>query len=89
MTDDLKKVFETFNPNEANLVKAKLDDEEIHYFVKGDSNLAMTMDTFNAELSRMALKQPIRFYVNEEDFDKVKILIETDNSGLLTDDLEY
>jgi hypothetical protein len=47
------------------------------------------MDTFNAEISRMALKQPIKFFVKEEDYERAKTIIDKDNSDLLQDDLEY
>jgi|WetSurMetagenome_2_1015567.scaffolds.fasta_scaffold1560946_1 hypothetical protein len=89
MEENLKEVYVTYDPMEASLIQAKLDDEEIEYNVKGNSNLTMTMDTFNAQISRMALKQPIKFFVKEEDYDKAKAVIEKDNSDMLQDDLEY
>lgn len=83
------EVFVTYDSMEANLVKAKLRDEEIEFAVKGDSDIAITMETFNSQLSRMAMKQPIKFYVAEKDVEFAKIAINTDNSDLLKDDLEY
>ncbi len=83
------EVFTTYDSMEANLIKAKLRDEEIEFAVKGDSNLAMTMEVFNSELSRMATKQPIKFFVAEKDIELAKIAINTDKSDLLQDDLEY
>ena len=89
MEENFKELVVTYDPMEASLIQAKLDDEEIEYSVKGNSNLSMTMDTFNAEITRMALKQPIKFYVKEEDYDKAKKIIDTDNSDMLKDELEY
>jgi hypothetical protein len=37
----------------------------------------------------MALKQPIKFFVKEEDYERAKTIIDKDNSDLLQDDLEY
>lgn len=89
MEEKYVELVVTYDPMEASLIQAKLDDEEIVYSVKGSGNLAMTMDTFNAEITRMALKQPIKFFVKEEDYDRAKSIIEKDNSDLLQDDLEY
>lgn len=83
------EVYVTYDSMEANLVKAKLRDEEIEFAVKGDNDLTITMETFNTELSRMAMKQPIKFFVAEKDVELAKIAINTDKSGLLQDDLEY
>jgi hypothetical protein len=83
------EVFVTYDSMEANLVKAKLRDEEIEFAVKGDSDIAITMEAFNSQLSRMAMKQPIKFYVAEKDVEFAKIAINTDKSDLLKDDLEY
>lgn len=83
------EVFTTYDSMEANLIKAKLSDEEIEFVVKGDSNLSMSMEVFNSELSRMATKQPIKFFVSEKDVEFAKIAINTDKSDLLQDDLEY
>jgi len=83
------EVYVTYDALEASLVKAKLADEEIEFTVQGDSDLSMIMETFNTELSRMALKQPIKFFVAEKDFEFAKIAINTDRSNLLQDDLDY
>jgi len=84
-----KELFVTYNPIEASIIRAKLDDGAIDYFVSGDSNIAMTMETFNSELSRMALKQPIKFFVDENNFENAKAILERDNSDLLQDDYNY
>jgi hypothetical protein len=89
MEEKLKELVVTYDPMEASLIQAKLDDEEIEYRVRGTGNLSMTMDTFNAEITRMALKQPIKFFVLEEDYERAKAIIDKDNSDLLQDDLEY
>lgn len=83
------EVFVTYDPMEANLVKAKLDDEEIPYRVTGDFNVAISMETFNTKLGRIALKRPIKFFVPESHIELAKIAINTDNSSMLDDDLEY
>lgn len=83
------EVFVTYDPMEANLVKAKLADEEIPFNVTGDFNIAFTMDSFNTELGRMALKRPIKFFVEEKYFELAKVAINTDSSSLLDDDLEF
>jgi hypothetical protein len=83
------EVYTTYDSMEANLIKAKLRDEEIEFTVQGDSDLSVTMETFNSQLSRMALKQPIKFFVTEKDVEFAKIAINTDRSNLLQDDFEY
>ena len=83
------EVFTTYNPMEANLIKAKLTDEEIPFKVTGDYNIATTMEAFNTELGRMAMKRPIKFFVPESHIELAKTAINTDNSSLLEDDLEY
>lgn len=89
MSNKLVEVFVTYNPMEAQLVKAKLSDEEIFFNVTGDFDISFTMETFNTELGRMALKRPIKFYVYESDFELAKVAINTDKSSLFEDDLEY
>lgn len=89
MENNLVEVFITYNPMEANLVKAKLSDEEIPFTVTGDYNISISMESFNTELGRMALKRPIRFFVEERNFELAKIAINTDKSSFLEDDLEY
>ncbi|MCY7361916.1 MAG: hypothetical protein LH629_07610 [Ignavibacteria bacterium] len=85
----MTEVFVTYDPMEANLVKAKLADEEIPYKVTGDYNIAITMETFNTVMGRIALKRPIKFFVEEDFMELAKAAINTDNSSLLGDDLEY
>lgn len=87
--EDLVEVHVTYDPMEANLIKAKLTDEEILFKITGDFNIAISMETFNTELSRMALKRPIKFFVHERDFEMAKIAINTDKSSFFDDDLEY
>lgn len=74
---------------EANLIKAKLSDEEIPFDIQGDFNIAYSMEAFNTSLSRMALKRPIKFFVPENFFESAKTAINTDNSSMLDDDFEY
>lgn len=83
------EAYRTYDPIEADLIEAKLKDEGIEYVVSGNSNLAMTMDTFNSELNRMAVKRPIKFFVDEENLEKARLAIEKDNSEMMGDDLEY
>lgn len=83
------EVHETYDPMEANLIKAKLSDEEIPFSVRGDFDIAYSMEAFNTSLTRMALKRPIKFFVPENYFELAKTSINTDNSSLLDDDLEY
>ncbi len=83
------EIFTTYDTMEASLVKAKLKDEEINFTVKGDGDLSMTMETFNTQLSRMALKQPIKFFVEEKDAELARTVLNTDRSNFLEDDLEY
>lgn len=83
------EVYETYDPMEANLVKAKLTDEEIPFNVTGDYDIAYSMEAFNTSLTRMALKRPIKFFVPEDKSEFAKKIINTDNSSLLDDDLEY
>lgn len=83
------EVFVTYDPMEASLVRAKLTDEEILFTVTGDYNISITMETFNTELGRIALKRPIKFFVDEGQFELAKVAINTDNSSFMKDDLEY
>ncbi len=85
----MTEVFVTYDPMEANLVKAKLTDEEIPFRVTGDYNIAISMESFNTELGRIALRRPIRFFVPESHIELAKVAINTDKSSLLDDDLEY
>lgn len=89
MENNLVEVFLTFDPMIANLVKAKLTDENIEFNVTGDFNIAISMETFNTPLGRIALKRPIKFFVKECDVELAKVAINTDNSFLLDDDLDY
>jgi hypothetical protein len=83
------EVFTTYDPMEANLVKAKLTDEEIPFRVTGDYNIAISMETFNTTMGRIALKRPIKFYVPESLSEIAKVAINTDKSSFMEDDLEY
>ncbi len=83
------EVYITYDPMEASLIKAKLTDEEIPFKVTGDYNIATTMESFNNELGRMAMKRPIKFFVPESFIELAKTAICTDNSAFLEDDLEY
>jgi hypothetical protein len=87
--DNPVEVHVTYDPMEANLIKAKLTDEDIPFNVTGDSNVTMTMETFNSSLSRMALKQPIKFFVEQMNYENALAAINTDRSSMLGDDLEY
>ncbi len=89
MVNNFVEVFLTYNPMEASLVKAKLSDEEIPFTVTGDYNISISMETFNTELGRIALKRPIRFFVEERNYELAKIAINTDKSSFLEDDYEY
>ncbi|MBS1518004.1 MAG: hypothetical protein JSS91_07945 [Bacteroidetes bacterium] len=87
--EELMEVYVTYDPMQASLIKAKLNDEEIYFKVTGDFNIAISMETFNTELSRMAIKRPIKFFVLEKDFEIAKVALNTDNSSFFEDDLEY
>jgi hypothetical protein len=83
------EVYTTYDPMEANLIKAKLTDEEIIFNVTGDFDIALSMETFNTQMGRIALKRPIKFFVAEKDVEFARIAINTDKSSFLEDDLEY
>ncbi|MBK9333262.1 MAG: DUF2007 domain-containing protein [Ignavibacteria bacterium] len=87
--EGFQEVYTTYDPMEASLIKAKLSDEEIPFEVTGDFNIAISMETFNTELGRMALKRPIKFYVQEKDIEIAKVAINTDKSSFFEDDMEY
>jgi hypothetical protein len=89
MENKMTEVFVTYDPMEANLVKAKLTDEEIPFNVTGDFNISISMDTFNTQLGRIALRRPIKFFVRESDIELAKTAINTDNSSMLGEDLDY
>ncbi len=89
MENKLVEVYETYDPMEASLVRAKLTDEEIFFNVTGDYNISVSMETFNTQLGRIALKRPIKFFVKEGDAELAKVAINTDKSSLLDEDLEY
>lgn len=83
------EVYVTYDPMEAHLIKAKLTDEDIPFKITGDSNATMTLEIFNSPLSRMALKQPIKFFVQPMYFENALTAINTDRSSMMGDDLEY
>lgn len=83
------EVYTTYDPMEANLIKAKLADEGIAFSVTGDFDIAMSMESFNTPIGRIALKRPIKFFVTEGDVEIAKTAINTDKSSFLDDDLEY
>ena len=87
--EGFQEVYTTYDPMEASLIKAKLSDEEIPFEVTGDFNIAISMETFNTELGRMALKRPIKFFVQEKDIEIAKVAINTDKSSFFEDDMEY
>ncbi|MCX7832679.1 MAG: hypothetical protein N2490_00495 [Ignavibacteria bacterium] len=87
--EGLKEIFRTYDPMEANLAKAKLMDEDIWFEITGDSQLTITMETFNTPLTRMALKQPIIIYVKPDDEERAKNALFTDRSNLLNEDYDY
>ena len=87
--EGFQEVYTTYDPMEVSLIKAKLSDEEIPFEVTGDFNIAISMETFNTELGRMALKRPIKFYVQEKDIEIAKVAINTDKSSFFEDDMEY
>ncbi|MBS1550558.1 MAG: hypothetical protein JST15_00640 [Bacteroidetes bacterium] len=89
MENKLIEVFVTYDPMEASLVRAKLTDEEIFFNVTGDYNISVSMETFNTQLGRIALKRPIKFFVSESDAELAKVAINTDKSSFMEDDLEY
>ncbi|MBN1634274.1 MAG: DUF2007 domain-containing protein [Ignavibacteria bacterium] len=89
MQEEFVEIFTTYDPIEAEIVITKLKDEEIEFTVKGTTQLSVTMETFNTPLTRMALKQPIKIFVKENDAEKAKKSVTTDQSDLLRDDLEY
>ena len=89
MENKLVEVYVTYDPMEASLVRAKLTDEEIFFNVTGDYNISVSMETFNTQLGRIALKRPIKFFVKESDEEIAKVAINTDKSSLLDEDLEY
>ncbi|MBK8983770.1 MAG: DUF2007 domain-containing protein [Ignavibacteria bacterium] len=87
--EGFQEVYTTYDPMEASLIKAKLSDEEIMFEVTGDFNIAISMETFNTELGSMALKRPIKFFVQEKDIEIAKVAINTDKSSFFEDDMEY
>lgn len=89
MQSGFTEVYETYNPILASLIKAKLTDEDIPFVVSGDTSLADTIRTFDSKLTRIALKLPIKFFVPEAFTEAAKTAINTDRSGMISDDLEY
>lgn len=87
--NNMMEVYVTYDPMEAHLIKAKLTDEDIPFSTTDESNMTMTMETFNSSLSRMALKQPIKFFVQPLYYENALTAINTDRSFMLGDDLEY
>ncbi|HEX2786945.1 MAG TPA: hypothetical protein VHP32_03500 [Ignavibacteria bacterium] len=87
--EELVLVYETYNYNEAMIIKAKLESESIDFKITGASPYFLTMEGVNSELGRMALKQPIKFFVLPKFYEIAKVLINTDNSQLLDEDYEY
>ena len=89
MKENFKEVYKTYDPIEAKLIAAKLNDDSIEFDTYGDFDLTLTMDAFNTSISRMSLDQPIIFYVSEDDYEKTLSLLKADNSPMMKDDLDY
>ncbi|MBK7252558.1 MAG: hypothetical protein IPI04_01230 [Ignavibacteria bacterium] len=72
MENKLVEVYVTYDPMEASLVRAKLTDEEIFFNVTGDYNISVSMETFNTQLGRIALKRPIKFFCKKKAMRKLQ-----------------
>lgn len=79
MFDELKLVYTTTDDFQAGIIKAKLDDENIPYSFEGGS----------LRPYKTALQIPIKIYVSEKDYELALTAINTDNSGMMKDDLDY
>ena len=62
------EVFVTYDPMEANLVKAKLTDEEIPFRVTGDYNIAISMESFNTVMGRIASEKSDQIFCSRKPF---------------------
>ena len=55
MENKMTEVFVTYDPMEVKSLKSKATDE-IPFNVTGDFNISISMDTFNTQLGRIALR---------------------------------
>ncbi len=80
-----EKVHETFDFMDAELIEARLKDEDIEYQVMNKADIGYTLDVGNNKMGRQALGLPMKFFVRPEDKDKAIEIINEDRSALLED----
>ncbi|RPI13400.1 MAG: hypothetical protein EHM58_18515 [Ignavibacteriae bacterium] len=76
--DEWVKVFETDNKPKADLIEARLRDENIEYRVKNNSDVEHTVFVGN-----IGLGLPIQLYVKQTDLTHVNRLLHEDRSEML------
>jgi hypothetical protein len=75
---DWIKIYETDNKPKADLIEARLRDENIEYQVRNNSDIEQTVFVGN-----VGLGLPIQIYVKHDDEKKVQKLIQEDRSDIL------
>jgi hypothetical protein len=75
---DWVKIYETDDKPKADLIEARLNDENIEYRVRNNSDIEQTVFVGN-----VGLGLPIQIYVKPENEKKVLKLIEEDRSDIL------
>jgi hypothetical protein len=80
-----EKVHETFDFMDAELIEARLKDEDIEYQLMNKADIGYTMDVGNNKMGRQALGIPMKFFVKPEDKEKAQEIISEDRSALLED----
>ncbi|CAN5551967.1 hypothetical protein BH10BAC5_BH10BAC5_09570 [soil metagenome] len=79
MFDHLKLVYTTLDDFQAGIIKAKLEDENIEFSTEGGSSRPY----------KASLQIPIKIYVAEKDYELALTAINTDNSAMMKDELDY
>lgn len=76
--DEWIKVFETDNKSKADLILARLNDENIEYRVKNNSDIEQTVF-----VGTIGLGLPIQIYVMQTDLTHVNRILHEDRSEML------
>ncbi len=79
------KVYETYDYMLAELIEAKLNDNNIEYQLMNKSDIGYTMEVGNNAMGREATGRPFKFFVMPDNVENAKKLIDEDKSSMLDD----
>jgi hypothetical protein len=79
------KIYETYDYMLAELIEAKLHDNNIEYQVMNKSDIGYTMEVGNNIMGREATGRPFKFFVKPADIENATKLINEDKSSMMDD----